>query len=283
MLVHLKEIVRKTKKALGAFDTFNLEITRGIIAGAVQAESPIVIQVTPKTMMYAGVKTISQMIKTLADDQGKETDIALHLDHGKTISQVRQCVECGFSSVMIDASDKPFEQNILITKEAAQYAHRHNVMVQSELGLVGKGKIGYQTTVLRPENFLTDPDQAQEFVKKTNTDTLAVAIGNVHGYYKMEKGVPKLFLSRLREIRKKVDVPLVLHGASGIPAAQIREAVKLGIKIINIDTEIRMAFKKSLQASLKRRNRKLDPREILTPVIKGVSSVVRNKIRIFNQ
>lgn len=283
MLVHLRKIIGRTRRAVGAFDTFNFEITRGIIAGAVQAKSPVVVQVTPKTMEYAGVKTISRMIQILADDSGEQVDIALHLDHGKTMEQVRQCVECDFSSVMIDASDKPFEQNVLLTKKTVQYAHRHNVMVQAELGLVGKGKSGYQTMTLKPQDFLTDPDQAQEFVKKTNTDTLAVAIGNVHGYYKMEKGVPRLFLSRLREIKRKVDIPLVLHGASGIPASQIRQAIRLGIRIINIDTEIRMAFKKALQASLNEQKNEVDPRKILAPTIKEVSRTVRNKIKIFNQ
>jgi len=283
MLVHLRKIIKETKKALGAFDTFNFEITKGIVMGAVQAKSPVIIQLTPKTMKYAGIKTISQMIQSLAENQGKGIDIALHLDHGRTLAEVKQCVSVGFSSVMIDASDKSFEENVALTKKTVQYAHCHNVLVQAELGLVGKGKNGYQTMILKSKDFLTDPDQAQEFVKKTKTDTLAVAIGNVHGYYKMEKGVPKLFLSRLKEIRKKVNLPLVLHGASGIAASQIKQAINLGIRIINIDTEIRMAFKKALRLSLKAQRKELDPREILTPTIEGVSRVVRNKIKVFNQ
>ncbi|MDD4996174.1 MAG: class II fructose-bisphosphate aldolase family protein [Patescibacteria group bacterium] len=283
MLVHFRKIIEKTKRALGAFDTFNFEITRGIIEGAVQEKSSIIVQITPKTMEYAGTETITQIIKSIADNQGRGIEIALHLDHGRTLEEVKQCIALGFSSVMIDASNKSFKDNIRLTKEAVKYAHHHNVFVQAELGVVGRGKKDYQKMILSPEEFLTDPDQAQEFVKKTKVDTLAIAIGNVHGHYKMEKGAPKLFLSVLEEIKKKIDIPLVLHGASGIAAGQIKQAINLGIKIINIDTEIRMAFKKALKKSLKDQKKELDPRKILAPTIEEVKKVVRNKIKIFNQ
>lgn len=286
MLVHIKKLVRKIAKrkcALGAFDTFNFEITLGIIQGAKRAESPIVIQVTPKTLKYTGIETITQIIQSIADDQGKDIPVALHLDHGRTFSDVVKCVQTGFSSVMIDVSDHPFDENVSLTKKVAQYAHQRNVWVQGELGLVVKGKEGYQKLIEKPEEFLTDPDQAQEFVKKTKIDALAVAIGNVHGHYKMEHGVPRLFLSRLKEIERKVDIPLVLHGASGISPARIKQAVNFGIRIINIDTEIRMAFKRALITSLKTQKREIDPRKILLPVIKEVSRVVEKKIKIFNQ
>ncbi len=286
MLVHIKKIIKETEKrknALGAFDTFNFEITMGIIEGAIQAKSPIIVQVTPKTLKYAGVKTITQIIQSIADNQGKDIDIALHLDHGRTLSEVEECIKSGFSSVMIDASDQSFKRNIVLTKEVVQYAHQHNVWVQAELGVVGKGRDGYQRLILKPEEFLTDPDQSQEFVKKTKINTLAVAIGNIHGHYKMEYGVPKLFLSRLKDIKRKIDIPLVLHGASGIALSQIKQAINLGIRIINIDTEIRMAFKRALKMSLKVKEKELDPREILSPAIREIGKVVRDKIRIFNQ
>jgi len=285
MLVHIKKLIQQVKKqkyALGAFNTGNLEITLGIIKGAKQAKKPIIIQVTPTTIKYAGVETIAHLVRSLAENEGKNIPIALHLDHGRTFSDVVECIKAGFSSVMIDASNLPFNQNIALTKKVVQYAHQHNVWVQAELGRVVKGKQEYNKLINGPEEFLTDPDQAQEFVKKTRINTLAVAIGNVHGLYKMKHGVPRLFLSRLKEIQKKVNVPLVLHGASGISPIQIKEAISLGIRIINIDTEIRIAFKQSLIQSLKINKKEYDPRKILFPTIKNVAKIVKKKILIFS-
>ena len=285
MLVHIKKLIQQVKKqkyALGAFNTGNLEITLGIIKGAKQAKKPIIIQVTPTTIKYAGVETIAHLVRSLAENEGKNIPIALHLDHGRTFSDVVECIKAGFSSVMIDASNLPFNQNIALTKKVVQYAHQHNVWVQSEIGRIVKGKQEYNKLINGPEEFLTDPDQAQEFVKKTRINTLAVAIGNVHGLYKMKHGVPRLFLSRLKEIQKKVNVPLVLHGASGISPIQIKEAISLGIRIINIDTEIRIAFKQSLIQSLKINKEEYDPRKILFPTIENVAKTVKKKILIFS-
>ncbi len=285
MLVHLRKLIQQAEKgkyALGAFDTFNLEITLGIVEGAKQVRSPIIIQVTPTTLNYAGIKAIAQIIQTIAKNQAKNLPIVLHLDHGKTFFDVRECVKAGFSSVMIDASALPFNKNVALTKKVVKYAHRHQVWVQGELGRVVKKKQEYVKFINSPKEFLTDPDQAQEFVKKTKIDTLAVAIGNVHGLYKMKHGVPRLFLSRLKEIQKKVNVPLVLHGASGISKGQIKEAIALGIRIINIDTEIRMAFRRGLVQALKKKPGEYDPRKILPPAIKGVAEVVKNKVLIFD-
>lgn len=285
MLVHIKKLIHQAKKekyALGAFDTFNLETTLGITEGAKQAKKSIILQVTPTTIKYAGIGSISHLIKTVVQNQAENIPIALHLDHGKTFSDVVECIKAGFSSVMIDASSLPFNKNLALTKKVVQYAHQHNVWVQGELGRVVKGKQGYDKLINRPEDFLTDPDQAQEFVKKTKIHTLAVAIGNIHGPYKLKHGVPKLFLSRLKEIQKKVNVPLVLHGASGISSAQIKKAISLGVRIINIDTEIRMAFKQSLTQSLKVNKKEYDPRKILFPTIKNVAKTVKKKILIFS-
>jgi len=223
---------------------------------------------------------MSGLISSLAKNQGKNVPIALHLDHGKTYQDVVDCVKNGFSSVMIDASNKLFEENISLTKKVVQYAHKHKVWVQAELGQVVRGEQGYKKMLKGPEEFLTDPDQAQEFVKKTKVDTLAVAIGNVHGLYKIKHGTPKLFLSRLKEIRKKVNIPLVLHGASGINSEKIKKAIFLGIRVINIDTEIRIAFRKAIEKSLKDKNL-YDPRKILNPGIEAVAEVVNKKIKMF--
>lgn len=284
MLVHLKTLVERAQRgkyALGAFNTFNLEMTLGIIRGAMAAQSPVIIQVSETSLSYAGgIKTISGIIQTLAQKQGRNIPIALHLDHGKTFSTVVECVKSGFSSVMIDASDLPFDKNIALTKKVSDYAHGHNVWVQGELGRVVRKKEEIIKLIRNPEEFLTDPDQAQEFVEKTKVDTLAVAIGNVHGPDKMKYGPPKIFLNRLKEIQKMVKVPLVLHGASGISKNDIKKAINLGVRIINIDTEIKFAFKYHLVKSL-RKKQENDPRSIFLPCIDGVAKAVEGKISIF--
>lgn len=283
MLVHIKKIVKKADKgnyALGAFNTFNLEITTGIIKGAIQSRSPIVIQISEKTLHYVGAQTIIQVIKTIIENQSENIPIAIHLDHGRTFSCIIECIKSGFSSVMIDGSNLSFNKNTALTKKVVDYAHRYNVWVQGELGRVVKDSTEIKRLINNPEEFLTDPDQAQEFVKKTKVDTLAVSIGNVHGVYKLKYGAPRIYLNRLREIQKKVDVPLVLHGASKIPVNYIKKAVNLGVRIINIDTEIRAAFKQNLVKSLKNRQ-EYDPRRILKPCIDAVAKVVENKTLIF--
>ncbi len=282
MLVHIKKLVAEAEKggyALGAFNTFNLETTQGIIKGAVAAHSPVIIQVSETSLRYAGVDVISQIIGNLSKSLGKNIQIAIHLDHGRTFSMMADCINLGFSSVMIDASDLSFDKNVFLTRKVADYAHRRNVWVQGELGRVVKNKKEITDLFRSPKEFLTDPDQAQEFVKKTKINTLAVAIGNIHGVYKLEHGAPKLFLERLKEIQKKVRVPLVLHGASKIPESEIKKAIKLGIRIINIDTEIKFAFRRSLAKSFK--TKESDPRFIFLTGIEAVSKAVKEKIAIF--
>ena len=284
MLVHIKKIVKKAQKekyAIGAFNTFNLETTLGIVKGAKQVNAPIIIQVSETTLKYTGVKAITHIVSTIAKNQAIDIPIALHLDHGRTFSAVVECIKSGFSSIMIDASDAVFDENVAITKKSVAYAHQHSVWAQGELGRVVKAKKDIKKLLTNPKEFLTDPDQAQEFVKKTKVDALAIAIGNVHGFYKIKHGAPKLFLNTLEQIQKRVNVPLVLHGASKVPENQIRKAINLGVRIINIDTETRYAFKQSLVKSVKKRG-EYDPRKILLPSINAVSGVIKKKILMFN-
>lgn len=283
MLVHIKDLIKKAEKgkyALGAFNTFNLEITLGIVNGAVEAQAPIIIQVSETTLSYAGVKAITHIVKTIAKNQANNIPIALHLDHGKSFSAVMECVKVGFSSIMIDASALPFDENIAVTKKSAQYAHRHGVWAQGELGKIVKEKKQIEYLLSHPEEYLTDPDKAQEFVKKTNIDALAVSVGNVHGVYKLKHKAPALDLKRLSEINKKVNVPLVLHGASKVPVNSIKKAIKFGVRIINIDTETRHAFKQSLSRSLKKPG-EYDPRKLLSPTIDAVAKVIVEKVKMF--
>lgn len=281
-IVHIKNLAakaRRKKYGLGAFNTQNLEITLGIVRGAEEARAPAVIQISEATIDYAGLETITGIIKTAAKNSALRAPLALHLDHGRKLQSVIDCVKAGFSSVMMDASHLPFGENVALTKKAAQYAHKHGVWAQGEIGRL-KG-VEDVVKVAGREAFMTHPDEAAEFVKKTGVDTLAVSIGNVHGIMKIRQGVPNLDLQRLKEIADKIKIPLVLHGASGIPREQIEKAVKLGISIINIDTELRLAFTDSLRKTLIGDKDIYDPRKVLTPAVEAVKKIVTEKIKIF--
>jgi fructose-bisphosphate aldolase class II len=281
-LVHIKNLLKganRGKYALGAFNTQNLEITQGILRAAEVNCAPLVIQVSEATIDYAGLGTIAEVVKTVAKNLNLHTPVALHLDHGKRFSSIAGCIKAGFSSIMMDASHLPFDENVAATKKAVQYAHKHGVFCQGELGRL-KG-IEDVVKVSEHEAFMTHPDEAAEFVKKTGVDTLAVSIGNVHGIMKIREGVPKLDLARLKEIGKKVRIPLVLHGASGIPEEEIKKAIKLGIRIINIDTEIRLAFTEAVKKTLAADSKIYDPRKVLTPAIEAVEKIVGWKTKVF--
>ncbi|MFA5128431.1 MAG: ketose-bisphosphate aldolase [Patescibacteria group bacterium] len=281
-LVHIKNLLKDASRgeyALGAFNTQNLETTLAIMRAAEENRASLVIQVSEATIDYAGLESITEIMKTAAKKEMKLGRAALHLDHGKKFESIVNCIKAGFSSIMMDASHLPFRENIAITRRAAQYAHKHGVFAQGELGrLAGVEDV---VRVAGHEAFMTHPDEAAEFVKKTGIDTLAVSVGNVHGIMKIRKGVPKLDLARLKEIGKKVKVPLVLHGASGIPKEEIKKAIKLGIRIINIDTEIRLAFTDSLRTTLSGDKSIFDPRKVLTPAMTAMEKVVAEKIKIF--
>ncbi len=281
-IVHIKNLATKARRGkygLGAFNTQNLEITLGIVRGAEVLRAPAVVQVSEATIDYAGLETITDIIKTVAKRIALRAPIALHLDHGKKIQSIVECIETGFSSVMMDASHLPFNENVALTKKAVQYAHKRGVWAQGEIGRL-KG-VEDTIKVAGREAFMTHPDEAAEFVKKTGVDTLAISIGNVHGIMKIRQGVPKLDLQRLKAISDKIKVPLVLHGASGIPSGQIEKAVKLGISIINIDTELRLAFTNSLRRTLAADKDIYDPRKVLSPVVEAVEKIVTEKIKIF--
>lgn len=281
-LVHIKNLLKdasRGKYALGAFNTQNLETTLAIMRAAEKNRAALVIQVSEATIDYAGLESITEIVKTAAKKEMKCGRAALHLDHGKKFESIVNCVKAGFSSIMMDASHLPFKENITATRRAVEYAHKHRVFAQGELGrLAGVEDV---VRVAGHEAFMTHPDEAAEFVKKTGIDTLAVSIGNVHGIAKIREGVPKLDLERLKEIGKKVKVPLVLHGASGIPEEEIKKAIKLGIRIINIDTEIRLAFTDSLRTTLSGDKNIFDPRKVLTSAMAEVEKIVAEKTVIF--
>jgi len=261
--------------AVGAFNTNNMEITQSIVEAASAERSPLILAVSPGAMKYAGVAYLAAMARVAADET--DVPISLHLDHGLTMDDVLKALDHGFSSVMIDGSKLPFEENIAVTRETVELARARGASIEAELGrLVGTED---SISISEREASMTDPDQAADFVQRTGIDALAVSIGNAHGWY---KGEPELDFDRLRAIRSKVDIPLVLHGASGIPDEMIREACSIGVDKINIDTEIRDAFRQAVAAFVDENPDQIDPRKILTPARKAMREVVARKIRLFD-
>lgn len=273
MLISSKVLLAKAQKeryAIGAFNTSNLEITKAIFAAAENLKTPFIIQTSEKEAEHGKIGKLAHMIAEFARETKKP--VALNLDHGKSSELAKKCIEAGYTSVMIDGSKLPYEKNIELTRAMVNYSHQYNVPVEGELGAVptpGKNE--------KVEMRLTDPAQAEDFVKKTGVDFLAVAIGNVHGFY---KGEPKLNFELLKEIKKRVKTPLVLHGGSGISNADLKTAISLGICKININTEIRTAFSNTLREVLKNPENNV-PYEIMKPVEAAVQKVVEEKIRIF--
>lgn len=277
MLVTSKELLLEAYRngyAVGAFNTNNLEITHAIFRAAKAKRAPVMIQISAGALKYAGIDFLPLIVRTHA--QLADVPAVVHLDHGPSFEVAMQCLRAGFTSIMIDASKLPFDENVAATRKVVEVAHAMGVPVEAELGRIGGAE--EHVVVSDREAFMTDPDEAAEFVKATGCDSLAVSIGNAHGFY---KGVPKLALDRLQAIRDRVAIPLVLHGGTGIPDDQIREAVKLGIAKINIDTEIRNAFTQALRQTLAEKPTEIDPRNVLGPSIAAMQAVVEGRIEVF--
>lgn len=286
MLVHIGRILNKKiigKYAIPAFNTQDLETTMGIIRAAEKQKAPIIIQTSVGALEYAGVEELVGLIKQAARDA--KVPIALHQDHCHDFSLIKKLINLGYSSVMLDASHLPYKENIKLTKQVVAYAHRRGVWVQAELGRI-LGNEDWQT-VKSGEDLMTDPEQAADFVRETRIDTLAVALGSVHGIPvnpKIKKILSTLKehidLKRLKAIRQKVKIPLVVHGASGVPDSQIRAAVKMGVAVFNIDTDLRVAFNKALRGNLKKNPQIYDPRKILGPATEALQKKAEEKIRL---
>jgi len=281
MLVHIKKIVEyaiRKKCAVGAFNVNNLEILQAVLRGAEKMGSPVIVQTTPGAIKYAGLKELSALIRVAAENA--TVPVALHLDHGQDFELARDCINVGYSSVMIDGSNLPMSKNIALTKKVVEYGHAKGVWVQGELGRLEGSEDWLKSS--SAEAFLTDPEQALDFVKQTGVNTFAVAIGNYHGVEKLiQKDELNLDIKRLIEINKKVAVPLVLHGASGFKSAIIKKAIKNGIRIVNIDSELRHSFAMAEKAFWSKNKNVFDPRLILKPAIKKMQKTVEKKIKIF--
>jgi len=299
MLVTNKDLLypaRQKAYAVGAFNINNLEALLAVAEAATDEKSPAIVAVTPSAIKYAGLAYITKIARTAAESS--PVPMSLHLDHGENFETAAKCVEAGFTSVMIDGSFLNFEENMALTKRVVDLAHSKGVSVEAELGRLAGVE---EATVEEKEAVLTDPDTAKKFVEHTGVDALAVAIGTSHGAYKF-KAEPKLDFERLSAIRERVNVPLVLHGASsvpawiiekatkygaelggakGIPEEHIKKAISLGISKINIDTDLRLAFTATVREVLTNSPKEFDPRKILGPAKDAMKEVVKGKMRLF--
>lgn len=279
MLVNVKTLLEKArmgKYAIGAFNTINLETAQAIIEAAKELSSPVIVQVTEKTFEYAGGRATYHLIKNFAEFYAPDVPVGIHLDHGKSFEVVERAMDIGFASVMYDGSRKEYVDNIATTKRIVEIAHGRGIVVQAELGNVPYlGEM--QMENIDWEKYMTNPDQAVEFVKETGIDTLAVAIGNAHGFFR-ERSEPDY--DRLETIAKRVEIPLVLHGASDWQSDRVKEVIARGISCFNIDTALRLAFIGGLREAL-HAEEETDLRKVLTKARDYTKEVVKEKMRSF--
>ncbi len=299
-LVPLNEIYSDANKkfyAIGQFNVNDLEFVQAALEAAEELKSPAILAASTSAQKFAGLDYLSAIVKTGA--KKVSVPIALHLDHGATFDDAEKCIEAGFTSVMIDGSHLSLDENIKLTRQVVELAHKHNVTVEAELGRLGG--IEDEIKVDAHEANLTDPDDAERFIKETGCDSLAIAVGTSHGAYKF-KGEAKLDFNRIEIIKKRLGIPLVLHGASGVPEELInkltkyggkvpgakgvpddayREAIKRGINKINIDTDLRLAFTASIRETFATKPEEFDPRKILGPARQAVKDIIKQKIQLF--
>lgn len=281
MITSVKEILTKAKDggyAVGAFNTVNLETTRAIIGAAKELHSPVIIQVSEKTLEYAGGRGIFNLIKNEAEFYASQIPVGIHLDHGHSFEIIQRVVAIGFTSVMYDGSRKDFVDNLEITRKIVDFCHERGVDVQGELGNVpylSEHKMGDVDW----DKYMTNPNQAKEFVEKSGIDALAVAIGNAHGFFK-ERETPDW--ERLDKIKSLINIPIVMHGASDWEDGRATEAIGRGVNCFNIDTNTRMAFMNTLSSIFHdNKDPGFDMRDILGQACSAVKESVKKKIILF--
>ena len=300
-LVTSKEMFEKAYNggyAIGAFNVNNMEIVQGITEACQEEHAPVILQVSKGARAYANHTYLVKLVEA-AVECCPDIPIVLHLDHGPDFETCKSCIDGGFTSVMIDASSKPFAENIEITKRVVEYAHDHGVVVEAELGTLAG--IEDEVKVAAHEASYTRPEEVEEFVSKTGCDSLAIAIGTSHGAYKFKPGTkPQLRFDVLEEVEKKLPgFPIVLHGSSsvpqeyvkmindhggrmpnaiGVPEEQLREAAKLSVCKINIDSDLRLAMTGTIRQFMEEHPDKFDPREYLKPARANIKELVRHKL-----
>ncbi len=295
------EMAQRGGYAIGAFNVNNMEITQGIISAVAQEKAPLILQISRGARKYAGIRYLKAIINVVVEEN-PDIPIATHLDHGDSFQTCKQFVDDGFTSVMIDASKQPFDENIKVTQQVVEYAHARGVVVEAELGQLG----GIEEDVAGVSaddigKHLTDPEQAVEFIEKTGCDSLAVACGTSHGAYKF-KVEPKLAFDVIENISQKLPgFPLVMHGSSsvlqefkdlinkyggdmpdamGVPEDAISKAAKMAICKVNIDTDLRMALTAKIRQVFAEKPSEFDPRKYLGPGREAIRDMVRHKLQI---
>ena len=292
----LRQYIKEAEEkgiAIGHFNISNLEILRGIFEASKKMNVPVIIGTADGERKYIGTKQAVALVKSLReeypapDGSGGQYPIFLNADHTYTVDGVKECIDAGYDSVIFDGTKLSYEENIRLTKECVEYARNcgRDVIIEAELGFLGSSskvldKIpdGVQIT----EEFLTKPEEAKKFVEETGIDMLAPAIGNIHGMLK--GGInPALNIERISEIKNAVKIPLVLHGASGNSAEDIKKAIKVGMSIVHVNTEIRVAFKEALESELLEKKDEVAPYKYMEKTILAVEKIIEEKLKIFNQ
>ncbi|MCP3772638.1 class II fructose-1,6-bisphosphate aldolase [Paenibacillus sp. MZ04-78.2] len=269
----LLEAARAGGYGIGAFNVHTLEMLQAVVDAAEETGSPLILQSTVGTVKHLGPDYIAAAATVAANRSG--VPIALHLDHCTDFATIVQCIRAGYTSVMIDASMLPFEENVRLTKQVVEVASAAGVNVEAELGKVGG--VEDDIVVAEHEALMADPQECAEFVERTGVHTLAPAIGTAHGIY---KGEPKIDFDRIRRIAEIVSVPLVLHGGSGIPEEQVKRCVSLGMAKMNIATEIRIVFSDAIKAVFADNPQENDPRKYMIPAKKAVKEAAIEKMRM---
>lgn len=276
-LVNMKAMLEKAKKeqyAVGQFNINNLEWTKTILSVSEEMNSPVILGVSEGAAKYmGGFRTVVGMVKGLMEDLKISVDVAIHLDHGTTFDSCKKAIDAGFTSVMIDGSHHPLDENIRLTKEVVDYAHKAGVSVEAELGTVGGQEDGITGGIQ-----YADVNECVRLVKEAEIDCLAPALGSVHGPY---KGEPVLGFKEMEEIKHATKKPLVLHGGTGIPDEKIIRAIDCGTAKINVNTECQLAFARELRKVIANDAKVYDPRKIIGPATKGIADAVREKITVF--
>lgn len=257
--------------AVGAFNVENMEMVMAVVAAAEELHAPVMFQTTPSTLKYAQMDMYLANVKTVAEKAS--VPVCLHLDHGDTFETAMRALCTGYTSIMIDGSHNVFEENIAVTKRVVDACKPSGVPVEAELGKVG----GKEDDLDGGNGGYTDPLEAKEFAERTGVSSLAVAIGTAHGVY---KGVPKLDLDRLEEIRKVVDIPLVLHGASGLSEEAVVESIKRGICKVNFATELRIAYTGGIRDYLKENPEAFDPKKYGVVAMERVKEIVETRMKM---
>lgn len=268
----LLEVARRNVYAIGAFNIYNLEGVRAVVQAAEKHQSPAMLQIHPSSLKYGGSPLVALCLEAA---RTATVPMAVHLDHSTSQGAIKQALDAGMTSVMADGSPFPYAENLQFTKEMTELAHSYGATVEAEIGRISGTEDGL--SISEKEALMTDPEQAIAFVAQTKVDALAVTIGNVHGEYQSE---PRLDFPRLAEIRQNIEIPLVLHGASGLPAEMISQSITLGVCKFNVNTEVRKAYIQSLKTELNG-SKIPDLVDLMNRGIRAMEEVIGEKLRLF--